>query len=420
MDQGARAIGTVLQESYRIERLLGEGGMGAVYEASHLRIARRFAIKLLTPAAASNAEAMARFRREAEITSALGHPHIIEVIDFNHTPAGEPYIIMELLRGEDLGTRLQRLGRLDLPEAASIFRQATSALQAAHDEGIVHRDLKPQNIFLCRREERDDFVKVVDFGISKVLGAQSLLTRTQTLMGTPLYMSPEQADERAANVDHRSDIYSLAAIVWNMLVGTLPFTAASMPSLLYKIVHEEVPSLRAVRPDLPSALGTVISRGLRKRREERFGSMAEFRKAFDEAVLPAGQGTLRGPALGHVATEPAQLVDPPAPPLETPTPAAAPSTTLSASVGELRPMSPARSRRLRWGAVGAVATVTGIAVLALFVTRGTAPRATQPLAAPPRIDGKEPAAPPPQTRAPAGSGQGRRRITCAPPRSIRR
>jgi eukaryotic-like serine/threonine-protein kinase len=184
-------IGQVLHDTYRIDRLLGEGGMGAVYAASHLRLARRFAIKMLFPAVAEHPEAMARFKREAEVTSALGHPNIVEVIDFYHMPDGTPYLVMELLEGEDLGARLLRTGRLPLDEAASILRQATSGLQAAHQLGIIHRDLKPQNIFLCRRREGGSLVKVVDFGISKVLGSRSSMTKTHALLGTPNYMAPE-------------------------------------------------------------------------------------------------------------------------------------------------------------------------------------------------------------------------------------
>ncbi len=287
MNEASQLIGQIIQDTYRIEKLIGEGGMGAVYEAAHLRLARRFAVKLLYPAVAKHPEALARFQREAQVTSALGHPHILEVIDFNHTPDGAPYIIMELLAGEDLAARLRRQLRLEPPAVASILRQAASALQAAHEQGIVHRDLKPNNIFLCRRGKRDDFVKVVDFGVSKVLGAQGGLTSTQALIGTPFYMSPEQAEQRSGEVDLRADIYALGVIIFEALTGRPPFAADSIPQLLFKVAYHEAPLLRSLRPDLPAALDAVVARALAKQREERWASAGELAAAFKAALGPA-------------------------------------------------------------------------------------------------------------------------------------
>jgi len=278
------AIGQILQDTYRLERLIGMGGMGAVYEASHQRLSRGFAVKMLNPDVAENAEALERFRREAEITSGLGHPNILDVIDFNHTPDGAPYIIMELLDGEDLATRKKRLGRLGLHQVASIFKQAASALQAVHDNGIVHRDLKPQNIFLCNSQGRDDFVKVVDFGVSKILGSQSPLTRTHALLGTPFYMAPEQAEERAAEVDFRTDMYAMATIVYELLAGRPPFTGDSIPALLYRIVQQEPAPLQTLQPDVPLPVDAVIQQALSKRPGDRFGSMDEFWREFAAAI----------------------------------------------------------------------------------------------------------------------------------------
>jgi serine/threonine protein kinase len=249
--KAANLVGTTLQETYRLERLVGEGGMGAVYEASHRRLARRFAVKVLYPNVAAVAETMERFRREALVTSGLGHKHILEVIDFNSTSDGMPYIVMELLVGEDLSRRIQRSGPLLLAEALAIVGQVASAMEAAHQAGVVHRDLKPQNIFLCQRDGRDDFVKVVDFGISKVLGATSGLTGTNTLIGTPYYMAPEQAQHKAGAADHRADIYALGVILYEMLSGAPPFTGDSLSAVLYKVVHSPTPLLREERSELP-------------------------------------------------------------------------------------------------------------------------------------------------------------------------
>ncbi|MEK6606837.1 MAG: serine/threonine-protein kinase, partial [Myxococcota bacterium] len=189
-------IGQVLGGSYRLLRPLGEGGMGVVYEAEHLRLPRRLAVKILHAEIGREKEVVERFRREAFIASALGHQNIVEVIDFNVTDTGIPFMVLELLEGQDLAARIARFGRLTLAQALPILEQLTRALEAAHAHGIVHRDLKPQNIYLCPRGGRDDFVKILDFGISKMLHSGSIVTRTGSIFGTPNYMSPEQAEGR--------------------------------------------------------------------------------------------------------------------------------------------------------------------------------------------------------------------------------
>jgi ABC-type transport system substrate-binding protein/serine/threonine protein kinase len=280
----AGPIGQVLNNTYRVERLIGRGGIGVVYEASHLRLVRRFAIKMLWGELAKHPDDLGRFKREALITSALGHPHILEVMDFNRTDDGLPYLVMELLSGEDLGQRLNRVSRLPLGQAAGIFEQAASALEAVHGKGIIHRDLKPKNIFLCRRGERDDFVKIVDFGISKVIGWRSLMTATHGLPGTPNYMTPEQAEQRASEMSVRSDVYAMGTILWVMLAGGLPFSAESTEKVIYKIAHLEPPPLSAVNPEVPRSVAVVISKAMRKRQEDRFGSMREFWQELEAAL----------------------------------------------------------------------------------------------------------------------------------------
>ena len=285
MGQGLEALyGQVLENTYRITRLIGEGGMGAVYEAEHSRLPRRFAIKVLFPHVASNAVAVERFHREALITSELGHPHIVDVIDFNHTPDGLPYIVMEYLAGEDLEARMERVGPMATQTVSRILEQTASALEAVHNRDIVHRDLKPQNVFLCDQEGSNDYVKVVDFGISKIRGAGQALTRAHMVMGTPYYMSPEQAKGHADEADRRADIFAVGAMLYEMLTGRLPFQGETPDVVLYQVVHEDPPSFQELGLDIPPGVEDAIFRAIAKKPEDRWETMEELSEAFSNAV----------------------------------------------------------------------------------------------------------------------------------------
>src|SRR5215470_15876066 len=258
-------VGAVLGETYRIESLIGRGGMGAVWAAEHLRLpGKHVAVKVLLDAAAGGEEMLQRFRREAEIASRLGHPNIVEVLDFNTLPTGQPYIVLEYLQGETLASRLAS-GRLQLDEALAITRQIGSALQAAHRAGVVHRDLKPDNVFLCTPEEdMPTKVKVLDFGISKIRGSQSLRTQDAILMGTPQYMSPEQATGKNTAVDARTDVFALGAIVYEMLGGQAAFAGGSLAEVVYRVVHGQPTPLRELAPALPENVLNAVERALQK------------------------------------------------------------------------------------------------------------------------------------------------------------
>jgi eukaryotic-like serine/threonine-protein kinase len=279
-------VGTILGETYRVSRLIGVGGMGAIYEAAQIRTDKRVAVKMMSKELSAHPEALARFRREVKVTTELAHPHIVEVIDFGAAPTGEPYLVMEFLDGEDLEQALQRVGRLPLPTAVQIVKQLASALAVAHAEGIVHRDLKPGNVFLLRVAGGGVFVKVVDFGISKVLKATTTkLTMARAVVGTPEFMSPEQAAGRVDQVDHRSDQWALACLAWHMLCGQLPFWKPDVNDILNQVIAGEPTPLGPDRAGrIPPEVDKVLRRAFSKRREDRFPTITAFARAFEAAA----------------------------------------------------------------------------------------------------------------------------------------
>jgi len=284
VDDGAasgKLVGTTLQSRYRLQRLLGQGGMGAVYEAVQIPLNKRVAVKVMARALAANQEALARFRREADVTSQLGHPHIVQVFDFGETPTGEPYLVMEYLEGEDLEQRLARVGRFSLAATVKVVKQVASALAATHARGIVHRDLKPGNIFLQKLEGEDDFVKVVDFGISKVHMATTRLTGEKAVLGTPGYMSPEQANGRVDDIDRRTDEWSLACIAYEMLAGHPPFRGDDASAVIYQIIYRKQTPVTQAAPQLPPQVEHVLARALSKAQGDRFATVPAFARALE-------------------------------------------------------------------------------------------------------------------------------------------
>jgi serine/threonine-protein kinase len=264
MDKGDSHVGTVLDGRYRVERLLGEGGMGSVYEGRHVLVGKRVAIKMLHAEYATNEEILKRFYREAQSAAAIGHKNIIDIYDVGVTAKNEPYIAMEYLEGEDLEGMLEREGALTVEAACGVLEPALLALAAAHSKGIVHRDLKPANIFLVRGEGGAPVVKLIDFGISKVTGGGSnKLTQTGTLLGTPAYMSPEQA-RGDQDVDHRTDVYAMGVILYQMLTGQLPFTGDNYNTLLIKVLTESARPPREINPSIPAEAETLVLRELSK------------------------------------------------------------------------------------------------------------------------------------------------------------
>lgn len=288
-------VGQVFEDRYRILRLIGEGGMGSVYEAEHVVVGRRVAVKLLHPEMARDTQIVSRFHNEARAAGSIGNEHIIEVLDFGKQPA--PYLVMEYLEGRSLSQLLEQEGPLSPSRAASLLIQVLEALEAAHAKGIVHRDLKPENVFLVRKHDRDH-VKLLDFGISKLKTddpKSSHLTQTGTILGTPYYMSPEQA-LGAKDIDHRTDVYSAGVILYECLTGRLPFAAENYNLLLVKIISEPPTPPRTFRPDLPEPLEQITLKAMAQDRPLRFPSARAFADALQDFVAGRQTGVRFVPA----------------------------------------------------------------------------------------------------------------------------
>ena len=266
--------------NYRILSRLGIGGMGAVYLGEHTLIGRKAAIKVLLPEFSHKQEIVERFFNEARAGTAIGHPGIVQIFDFGYHDDDSAYLVMELLVGEALNERLDRLGRLGEDDALRIARQCASALAAAHTAGIIHRDLKPANIFLTTDPEMEagERAKILDFGIAKLTdsgAAGDLRTRTGSMLGTPAYMSPEQC-RGAGLVDHRADIYSLGCVIFRMVCGRPPFVADGVGELIANHLREPPPPLRSFAPAITPGFEAVVQRTLAKQAEARFSSMEEL------------------------------------------------------------------------------------------------------------------------------------------------
>jgi serine/threonine-protein kinase len=274
--------GDILADKFRIEQVLGVGGMGVVLAARHIELDDRVAIKFLLPALAKSPEIVARFLREAKAARKIKSEHVARVTDVGTDPhSGAPYMVMELLEGRDLAALLEARGALAPDEATEYLLQACEALAEAHAAGIVHRDLKPANLFLTSRADGSPCVKVLDFGISKMASgaAGGAMTKTQGLMGSPLYMSPEQL-ATPKDVDHRSDIWALGVILFELLAARPPFEGEELMQIITQIVHGQHTSLAAVRPGVPQEAVAAIDRCLQKDRAARFANVGELAVAL--------------------------------------------------------------------------------------------------------------------------------------------
>jgi serine/threonine-protein kinase len=282
-------LGTTIDGRYKLEKVLGQGGMGVVYAAQHVVLGKRLAIKILKSDVSKDQEIIARFRQEAQSASAIGSQHIIDISDFGQLPDGSTYFVMELLDGQELTKAIENERPIPPERVLHIAKQLCDALGAAHERGIVHRDMKPDNVFLIKRGNDKDFVKVLDFGIAKVGGASSKLTRAGQVFGTPHYMSPEQCSGQA--VDHRTDIYAVGVILYEMSVGRVPFDADNLMGILTKHIYEQPIPPHTLPPpvNVPAGLEAIILKCLAKQADARYQSMAEVRadlETFERGHTP--------------------------------------------------------------------------------------------------------------------------------------
>jgi serine/threonine-protein kinase len=275
--------GEVLAGKYRVERILGVGGMGVVVAAHHIQLDEPVALKFLLPHALRNPEAVARFMREARAAAKIKSEHVARVSDVGQLEGGAPYMVMEFLQGGDLSGWLEQNGPLPFERAVDFVLQACVALADAHVLKIVHRDLKPANLFCVRRSDGQLTIKVLDFGISKATNLGSSgpgdMTKTSANMGTPLYMSPEQM-RSSRDVDGRTDLWALGVILFELLTGKPPFSADTVTELVLKVATDPTPSLRAFRPDAPAGLEAVIGKCLEKDRDKRYRNVGELALAL--------------------------------------------------------------------------------------------------------------------------------------------
>ncbi len=311
-------VGKIIGDKYEVLETIGGGGMGMIYKAKHILMKRIVAIKMMHPQYVSSASNLKRFQQEAQAASALSHPNILAVFDFGLTPAGAPFLVMDFLEGTNLAEVLDEVGLLPASRATNIFAQACAGLAHAHSKGVIHRDLKPGNIMLVEFDQRKDFVKIVDFGIAKVLPSgdeseASHLTQTGEVFGSPLYMSPEQC--RGRNLDIRSDIYSLGCVMYRTLTGSSPFFGQDPMECMYKQVNESPNKFFETNPDMkaPEALEAIVFKCLAKEPADRYQTMLELKEALLEFAINTPGVVLDPEVMGSLQSSTAltPLVKPP-------------------------------------------------------------------------------------------------------------
>ena len=336
---GTDLVGSIIAERYHVLKKLGEGGMGQVYLAEHVKMGRKSAVKVMNPGMVNDADAISRFNREAANASRINHPNVAGIYDFGETPEGLIYLAMEFIEGESLTSLVEKNGALPPMRAANIAKQAADGLQLAHELGIVHRDLKPDNIMIAKNRDGSDCVKVVDFGIAKAAGAENQkVTKTGLVVGTPEYMSPEQL--AGDKLDGKSDIYSLALVAYNMLTGKLPFEGeTAQESMIMRLTDDPRP-LSITKPDTswPAEVQAVMAKALQRKKGDRYDSASKFGIALYQAVEHMPQGAMAGATQMIGAMDGATAVI--APPPKTRLDASPPAAPAPATVAPVRSKAP--------------------------------------------------------------------------------
>ena len=392
---GIPQAGTLIAGKFRVEKLLGKGGMGFVVAARHMTLGEQVAIKFLIPKVAANAEAVARFLREARAAVRIKSEHVVRVSDVGTLETGQPYMVMEHLEGSDLDQLLEREGQLPIDEAVGYVLQAACAIAEAHALGIVHRDVKPSNLFLTTRTDGTPLIKVLDFGISKAVANPDRneidLTSTQSVFGSPRYMSPEQV-RSAKNVDTRTDIWALGVVLYELMTGKSPFEADTVPAVLAKIVADPPTPLRMALPKASRELEDALNLCFEKNVDARYQTLGELAVALapfgppgcDEHVervkrmCKPALASRRSARPAHVGEQDATLLALPQPVPSRP-PAAEGGATAPAWTGTNHPKRPTRSALLL---AGGAAAVLGAVVAAVVFTSRARPPLASPAAAP--------------------------------------
>ncbi|HEX2673509.1 MAG TPA: serine/threonine-protein kinase [Polyangiaceae bacterium] len=352
-------VGQVIADKYRVVRLLGRGGMGEVYEARHVVVGRRFALKFLHQHLARGRDSLSRFLREAQAAGALDSEHVAAVLDFDTSADGSPFLVMEYLAGESLATLLKREGPLPVPRATAILLQVCSGLEVAHRAGIVHRDLKPDNLFVTRQANGAELIKILDFGIAKLTEPSSdgAITSSGAILGTPFYMAPEQARGEKA-VDFRADIYALGVMAYELLSGKKPHPGDGYNAILAHILTQPVTPLATLRPGLDPSLVAVIERALASESTRRQSSIAELGKELSRyagrALPPGGTHFDLRPEKNTAADAGDQVT--------MAAPVSAHDGTFQSAIGDvaLASSNGERPRRTRWALIAVAAALSGV------------------------------------------------------------
>ncbi len=358
----AARLGQLIAEKYRIERLLGRGGMGEVYQARHIVVGRRFAIKFLHAHLARGRDSASRFLREAQAAGALDSEHIAAVLDFDTAADGAPFLVMEYLAGESLASGLKREGTLPVPRVLGMLLQVCRGLDVAHRYGIVHRDLKPDNLFVTQRPDGTELIKILDFGIAKLIdgGPHGEATHSGVILGTPYYMAPEQA-RGEKSLDARVDIHALGVVGYELLSGQKPHPGDSYNAILAHILTQPVAPLATLRPGLPRGLAAVIERAMAFEPAQRQGSASEL----ESELLPFAGREVTPVAAHFDLRAQATLDEGVATQATLGAPSANTDGTLRSTMGDVERASSnrARPRRILWPLVIAAITVSAYLVL---------------------------------------------------------